>query len=311
MKRTTILSFVLLCSLAIDAQSAFRFLDEETKQPICGIYPKILRDKHYFENCGGTDENGIFKIEIGNKNTASTYYLHCGHKKYAPIWTEIELNKQDTTSIFLKKSPYYFEKTDSMFVQLCSYMSSTSGYEPMQLYSLNDFPDFIKEKTLNYIKNRVGDKYVDKFFLVRGEIRDLDIINKGLKGRNRYTSKYNLCIGFRNEEKGIAVYSSQITFNESGNMQKGLLFPVVHKGALQENLVSFEKVKSLAKERNFYKIGQTKIEMGYYSKPNILVWKFINRTYNKNNTFTEETLIFNAHNGKFIKKNIYEGYWIE
>ena len=294
-----------------NAQTDFRFLEEKTGQPVCGIYPTILRDKNYFVNCGGTDENGILKVSIPDKKSTSTYYLDCSYHKYNPIWKEIDFNRQDTLTIFLSKSPYFFEEPDSMFVKLCDYTSSSTGYRPQQLRSLDEFPEIIKEKTRSHIEGRVGEKYASDFFLLRGEIWDLDSINEGLKGKNRFTSKYRLCIGFKRPEKGIAIYSSEIKFDKAGNLQQGLLFPIVKNGALQENLVSFEKVKFMAKEKNFYDKGKTKIDMSYYSKPNILVWKFINRTYHDNNTFTEKTLVFNAHNGSFIKEDIYEGWWIE
>ena len=209
MKITILLTLILFITQSIVGQKAFRFIEDETKQPICGIYPTILRNINYFENCGGTDENGIFEIKITDKETTNSYHLSASHQKYNPIWKQIDLNRQDTITIELSRSPFFFEEKDSMFVKICPYNSFTSGYHPHQLTSLDDFPNSIKEKAIQHIKNRVGTKTADNFFLVRGEIWDLDIINKGLKGRHRYTSKYNLCIGYRNAEKGIAVYSSK------------------------------------------------------------------------------------------------------
>ena len=51
--------------------------------------------------------------------------------------------------------------------------------------------------------------------------------------------------------------------------------------------------------------------MGYFSKNNILVWKLINETYNSDNTYLKTELIYNAHNGKFIKLKSNKGRWIE
>lgn len=63
MKKVTSL-IILLFSIACFSQSAIKFIDSESKLPISEIYSTIYKNEDTFENCGGSNRNGIFIIKI-------------------------------------------------------------------------------------------------------------------------------------------------------------------------------------------------------------------------------------------------------
>ena len=128
--------------------------------------------------------------------------------------------------------------------------------------------------------------------------------------KSNQKTAYYLCYSYRNIESGISMYTSRIELDDKGNVIKDIAFPKIENPS-QEKIFPLSQIIQKATEREFYKESKTEIDMEYYAKNNILVWKLINEKYNSDYTYSTEELIFNAHNGDFIKKNSFKGEWID
>lgn len=291
------------------SQSKARFIDEETNHPVSGIYANIFKNESSFGNCGSSNKDGYYSLKVNELDTCSVYQLSINIPKYEPVWKEIDLSKLDTLIIYLKKDDYYIEHSDSLYSKGCSNISFMRYY-PREPRSLNDLPKNIREKVKRYIEKKVGFEMSKNFELVDGQIVDLKEYKK-LYPNSGNKAAYYLCFSYRNLMAGISNYTSKVEMDECGNILKDLEFPLLANDTNQIQLVSFKKIKQLALQQGNYNPGKSEIEMGYNPEKNILLWKFTSVEYHNDNTFTEKTILYNAHNGKFVENKISKGEWIE
>lgn len=120
---------------------------------------------------------------------------------------------------------------------------------------------------------------------------------------------YYLGFAFSNEKKGLSQYCSYIKVDELGNIIEDIKFP--NKSKYINDLVSVYSVKKKAIKRDFYKEEKTKIKLEFNQKRNIFEWKFINEYYKPDHTYLTMELIYNAHNGNYIKNQTKKGFWVE
>lgn len=288
------------------SQSTLKFIDSETGEPVCGFYSNIYKNGNTFANCGSTNENGLIKIRVRNFDSLATYQVSVSNIKYEPIWQEIDLTKNDTLIIPVKNNQYYIAGSNNLLTQECS-QYSFSNYYPREPRSLEDLPEQIANKVSTYLKNRVGSKNYSDFNLIGGQIIDIDEYKKRNPKSNPKTAYY-LCFGYRNLESGIAIYPSKIELDENGNILKDIGFP---KTKDKVKIISLSEIKTKALKDGYFKTDKTKIAMEYFSKSNILVWKFVNETYNKDYTYLEQDIFYNALNGEFIRVDLNKGEWID
>lgn len=308
MKKNTFFLLFLISFVSL-SQSAIEFIDSDSKSAISGIYSTIYKNQDKFENCGGSDINGIFKIKIRELDNQAKYYLQYNDNvNYKPIWKEINLNKKDTLKIYLERSRFFYDTSEELLKSICG-TYTFFGYTPREPTRLKDLPEFIQNNTIEYLKERVGELEFEKFELIGGQIINLKEFKKRIPKSNQKTAYY-LCFSYRNIDAGISNYTSKIELDDKGNIIKNIDFPIVKESSIQEKIVPLKSIIEKASKRNFYKKKKTQFKMSFYSKSNILVWKLINVTY-INNTYLEEELIYNAHNGKFIKLKSNKGVWIE
>jgi len=305
---TTLILF--LYSITCFSQSAIEYIDSKSKSPICGIYSTIYKNEDTFENCGGSNKKGVFKIKIRELDSQAKYYLlYNDNVNYKPIWIEINPKKKDTLKIYLKRSRFFYDTSEELLKSICG-TYTFFGYTPREPTSLKDLPEFIQNKTVEYLKERVGKTEFENFELIGGQIIDLKEFKKRIPKSNQKTAYY-LCFSYRNIDAGISNYTSKIELDAKGNIIKDIGFPVVKENSIQENIIPLKLIIEKGIKRNFYKKGKTQFKMNYFSKNNILVWILINETYNSDNTYLKEELIYNAHNGKFIKLKSNKGQWID
>ena len=301
-----IFSFSITCF----SQSVIEFIDSKSKLPISGIYSTIYKNEDSFENCGGSNKKGFFKIKIRELDNQAKYYLQYNDNvNYKPIWKEINPNKKDTLKIYLERSRFFYDTSEELLKSICG-TYSFFGYTPREPTSLKDLPELIQDKTIKYLKERVGKSGFENFELIGGQIIDLKEFKKRKPKSNQKTAYY-LCFSYRNIDAGISNYTSKIELDSKGNIIKNIDFPIVKENSIQENIIPLKLIIEKAIKRNFYRKGKTEFKMSYFSKNNILVWKLINEKYNSDNTYLKEELIYNAHNGKFIKLKSSKGQWIE
>ena len=308
--RKITLFIIFISPFVCFSQSAIRFIDSESKLPLRDIYSTIYKNEDTFENCGGSNKKGIYKIKIREFDNQAKYYLQYNDNvNYKPIWKEINTKKKDTLNIYLERSRFFYDTSEELLKSICG-TYTFFGYTPREPTSLKDLPEFIQNKTIEYLKERVGKLEFENFELIGGQIIDLKEFKKRKPKSNQKTAYY-LCFSYRNIDAGISNYTSKIELDEKGNVLKNIDFPVIKQNSIQEKIIPLKSIINKAIKRNFYKKGKTQFEMSYFSKSNILVWKLINKTYNSNNTFLREELLYNAHNGRFIKLKSYTGEWIE
>lgn len=288
------------------SQSTLKFIDSETGEPIYGFYSNIYKNGNTFANCGATNENGLKIIRVRNFDSLATYQVSVSNIKYKSIWQEIDLTKNDTLIIPVKKNQYYIASSNNLLSQGCS-QYSFSNYYPREPRSLADLPEQIANKVSTYLKNRVGSKNYSDFNLIGGQIIEIDEYKKRNPKSNPKTAYY-LCFGYRNLESGIAMYPSKIELDENGNILKDIGFP---KTKDKVKIISMSEIKTKALKDGYFKKDKTKIVMEYFSKSNILVWKFINETYNKDYTYLKQDIFYNALNGEFIRVDLNKGKWID
>ncbi|WP_299386309.1 hypothetical protein [uncultured Lacinutrix sp.] len=295
-----------MLTLGCYSQSTLKFVDSETGEPVCGFYSNIYKNGNTFANCGATNEIGLKKIRVRDFDSLATYQISVSNLKYEPIWKEIDLTRNDTLTISVKKNQYYIASSNELLSKGCS-QYSFSNYYPKEPRSLSDLPKNIAEKVSEYLKNRVGSKNYSDFNLIGGQIIEIDEYKKR-NPKSKTKIAYYLCFGYRNLESGIAMYSSKIHLDENGNILKDIGFP---KTKNKVSLISLSEIKKKATDDGYYKNDKTKIAMEYFSKSNILVWKFVNETYNKDYTYLKEEIFYNAFNGKFIRVDSNKGEWID
>ncbi|MGI0106559.1 hypothetical protein [Salinimicrobium sp. WS361] len=297
---------ILVYSLNCFSQSTLRLVDSETEKPLDELYTYIYKNGNTFANCGATNKNGFKKLSVRNFDSLSTYQISINYLQYEPVWQNIDLTKNDTLTIHVKKNPYYIHSSNDIISQGCS-QYSFMNYYPREPRSLADLPEHIADKVSLYLKNRVGLQNYTNFNLIGGQIIEIDEYKRRNPKSNPKTAFY-LCFAYRNLDSGIAMYSSKIELDKNGNIIKDIEFP---KTTDKVKLISLSEIKKKALKDGYFKRDKTKIAMEYFSKENVLVWKFINETYKKDYTFLREDIYYNAQNANFIRVDQNKGEWIE
>lgn len=222
-----------------------------------------------------------------------------------------QINKK--TEFTTVSSEIYYDGCDEV---------SLAHYKPQKIQLYEDLPKRIVRKIKKYIRKRVGKKLAKYFYLKNGRIIDLEELKRVSKGWDSYRATYDLCFLFKNLDNGIT-YASRVEFDKNGKIVKDIKFPRVSKKEKFKSLISFEKIKEIAKNKEGTYLPETKVKKGEYVKYktsitmkydddlNILIWGFENERQKSNNKTLIENYIFNAHNGEFIKKETSEGFWID
>lgn len=298
------------------AQTTARFISSETKEPISDIYAKTIKNEYSLELMNTTNQDGYYSLttqNIGIHNikleidSTASYQLSLNYPRYQPIWKEVNLTSPDTIAIELKKDEYYISDSNTVYSEGCE-CSLHVYYEPRKPRGLNDLPKTIAYKAVEHIKNRVGIKLSKNFKLVDGQIIDLEIYKKVYPKSNLKTA-YSLCFSYRDLNSGIVSYTSNIELDEKGKILKSLEFPTI-KNPNRNKLISFNEIKKIALKNEHYTPNKSDVDIQYNSRKNILIWKFSNTTYNRNKTYIKKTYIYNAHNGRFLKKKTKKGSWM-
>ncbi len=308
MKKAIIILF-LLNSLSSFSQTTFRFINGETNEPMSGVYSKIYKNENSFVNCGCCNEQGYYTPYIREFDTTAQYQFSLNFMKYKPVWKGIDLTKSDTLTIQVFKDDYYIENSDSLFTKR-SNGYSWGKYTPREIRSFRDIPENIAEKVKDYLKKRVGNELANDFELVAGQIMELDEFKEYFPGSTRKTAYY-LGLSYRNLNKGISMYASNLELDENGDVVKDLQFPIVSNDTIPFMIYSFKKIKQKAQREEFYFPGKTKIDMECDPEKNILLWTFINEEFFKDNTFKRKHNYYNAHNGEYIGEKTDKGEWVE
>lgn len=123
MVRNLLLCAVTLVSIKGFAQSTVRYIDAQTKTPVCGIYANIFKNENTFQDCGGSDEQGYFSLNIENVDPSATYQFSFNDANYKPVWKEINIHSNDTLTVELTPDEYYMENTEDMYAKGCNSIS--------------------------------------------------------------------------------------------------------------------------------------------------------------------------------------------
>lgn len=308
MRRAIIILF-LFNSLSSFSQTAFRFINGETTEPISGVYSNIYKDENSFLNCGCSSEQGYYTPYFGKYDSTAQYHFSLNFMKYKPIWKEIDLTKSDTLTIRFFKDNYYIENCDSLFTKRSSHYS-WEKYTPRKIRSFKDIPENIEEKVRNYLKERVGNELANDFELVAGQIMELDEFKEYFPNSTLKTAYY-LELSYRNLNKGISMYASNLELDENGEVVKEIQFPVLANDNYPFEIYSFKRIKQKAKQDEFYFPDKTEIDIKYDSNKNILMWRFVNDKFTTDGKLKRKQNYYNAHNGEYIGEKINNGAWIE
>lgn len=288
-------------------QSAIKFVDSQTGKPLCDMYSYIFKDENIFENCGGSDENGIWKLTTRQLDSNADYFFSFNTQKYEPIWKKIDLQNKDTLVFYVKKDAYYIENHKHLLYQNAGSCLNSAKYIPRVPRSLTDIPASIAKKVLSHLEERLGDYHKD-FHLVGGQIINLEKCKKIASEADMKTA-YCLSFSYRCLKSGIGMYASNVELDEFGNVLKSIDFPEI-KGKNKLHIIPLSQIKEKAIKEKFY-WEETEIHMQYSPEQNILMWVFTNIFFNNNHTFLQEKRFYNAHNGELVKKEKGEGEWID
>lgn len=300
---------LLLSSLSSFSQTTFRLINGETNEPMSGVYSNIYKNENSFVNCGCCNEQGYYTPYVREFDSTAQYQFSLNFMKYKPVWKEIDLTKSDTLTIQVFKDDYYIENCDSLFTKRSSHYS-WGKYTPREIRSFKDIPENIAEKIRNYLKERVGNELANDFELVAGQIMELDEFNEYFPGSTRKTAYY-IGLSYRDLDKGISMYASNLELDENGEVVKDLQFPIVTNDSYPFEIYSFQKIKQKAKQDEFFFPDKTEIDMEFDSNENILMWKFINDEFFSDGKFKRKQKYYNAQNGEYIGEKINNGEWIE
>jgi len=301
--------FTILLTSTCFSQTTVKFIDSKTGNPIYNFYSNIYKNGNTFQDCGASNKQGYKKIKILNIDSVATYHLSVSRLRYKPIWQKIDLTKLDTLIIKIEDNPYYISETNNLLTQECNEYSFIDYY-PREPRNLDDLPENISKKVCTYLKNRVGLKNYYDYNLIGGQIIEIGEYLKRHPDSNQKTAYY-LCFAYRNIKSGISMYSSKIELDEDGNILNDISFPKTKNVNKKIKLISLSKITKKEIRRGVFKKDTTKISMEYLADENILVWKFENETYSKNNNFKVENSFYNAHTGKFLKNETSNGFWIQ
>ena len=307
--KNTINILFLLISLSSFSQNTFRFICGETNEPMSGVYSNIYKNENSFVNCGCCNGDGYYTPYIRKFDSTAQYQFSLKSLKYKPVWKEIDITKNDTLVIYVFKDDYYIENCDSLFTKRSS-IYSWGKYTPRRIRSYKDIPENIAVKVKEYLKTRVGDELTNNIELVSGQIIELDEFKEYFPTSTRKTAYY-LGLSYRNLDKGISMYASNLELDENGNVVEELQFPIVANDTCAFEIYSFKKIKQKAQQEEFYNPDKSKIDMEYDSDNNILMWNIINDQFSKDGKFTRKQNYYNAHNGKYIGEKTNNGEWVE
>ncbi len=274
-----------------------------------GVYSNIYKNENSFVNCGCCNEQGYYTPYIREYDSTAQYQFSLNFMKYKPVWKEIDLTKSDTLVIPVFKDDYYIENSDSLFTKRSS-IYSWGKYTPRRIRSYNDIPENIAAKAREYLKARVGNEIASNFELVSGQIIELNEFKEYFPGSTHKTAYY-LGLSYRNLDKGISMYASNLELDENGNVVKELQFPIIANDTCAFEIYSFKRIKQKAQQEKFYSPDKSKINMEYDSDKNILMWEIINDKFSQDGKFTRKQYYYNAHNGEYIGEKINNGEWIE
>lgn len=296
-----------LFSIYSFGQSTVKFIDINTNEPLENIYCTKYRDDYFFESNGITGKQGLYNVYIQKFDSLATYKIYIHESKSLRFLKKISYQKDTLTIAISKQDP---ENVNPKFIDMQCPHYSFGNFRIKEFDKLDSIDTKIIEKSWGYLKKKVTKKNLKKIYFSYGREMNLDI-QKEYNPSSTNTAKYFLCFGFSDKEKGIKNYGIYLELDSSGNLMNEINFPDCNKNPDCFGLIAFEALKNNKHAKKFYIEKTTKIELEVNEELNILCWKFINEKYEPNGIYITDELFFNAHNGKFLKKEKTKGEWVE
>lgn len=166
----------------------------------------------------------------------------------------------------------------------------------------------IAKKAWEYLKDHVTKKNLHRIYFANG--RKTTIIKKTLDPLGKET-KYYLCFGFSDKQKGITNYGIYLELDSHGNLVNKIKLPNCIDDSKCLDLKKLSSIKKSKPYKKFFIKNQTKVELDVNFELNIFCWKFINEKYDSNGVFIIDELLFNAYNGEFLVRQQEKGEWVE
>lgn len=292
--------------------------------PVEGVYGSIIRDGDKKVNIDLSDNKGIlnFKLyryreddpflklldslgsypeELWNDTTAY-YELEIEAQGFKPYKAPLKLfdGKDETVLIYPDKS--YKEKNPLLIYLGCSY-TGFGIYHPKRATTLMDIPADISNKLVNHLVDRLGADYYSRIKLTDGQIVDLNRLYTVERNAKNYKWKpysYYLCFSFKDEAKGIGLYTAQIVLDNIDNIVKEIKLPDIKSNPQKANLLPLDNIRQIAK-KNGFDDRLEHIELGYDEDVGSIAWYFKKITDDNGLSFEMKTMSIDAHNGKLLK----------
>jgi len=321
-----LISIFFLLSLMISQGQiikTIKIINGATGDPVEGMYCSIIKNADKHVGISKTDKNGIatFKIHQYKKDSWELQYL--ASKNYVPeeLWddstanydlliSEDHFNKllkplkvfSNTEEIFtLFPNKDFKEKNPALIYMGCS-SRGFGTYEPKIPSSIYDLPDTIRDKLVSHLIDRLGNDFYRKITLTSGQMVNLSrlyLVESRAKNYKWIPYSYYLCFSFKDEAKGIGLYTAKIILDSAGNVVQEIELPDIKSNPEKAIILPLEKIRLIAKQNGFDN-SLKNIKLDYAKNAGSIAWYFDKVTDDNGLSFNIKTLIIDAHNGKLI-----------
>ncbi len=296
-----ILSFFFCTISFADIAKKIVLYDEVTKKPITKQYFHILKDNDLWVTIEKTNTKGVSKFDVWWKyDSSATYQIDINAKGYRKHRQTINLLDEKTVKIGLTPDTNALFPKPNMIYEDC-FGISFGDYYPFEPSSLNDLPNYIREKLEAHLQERLGSFYENLRFS-GGQIVDLNrLYNVYEKARDfKWTPySYYLCFSFADTTNGISMFTAKIVLDGNGNVIEEIQLPSFKNYPEKSKIISLYEATRIAKTYDFNNpIKEIKF---YYNKDlDGFVWCISKITNDNGLTFGIETLVLNANTGEKI-----------
>lgn len=299
----TAIFFLYSNTLLAQRTKTIRIEDGVSGKAITGKYFRLLQDNDTEEGLFKLNEQGLYKIPLGNYPLQASLQILFICRGYKTIRENLNLTDSTTQVIKIFPDPDYVPVKAGLFYRSTA-IREFGEYEPATPNSLADLPDSIRQKLVNHLKDRLGGPFYSRLHLTYGQIVNLDRLYKVSHNAGNYKwtpYSYYLYFGFEDSAKGIGQYNASIVLDKQGQVVDEIELPDIKNNPEKSNIIPLGQIKKIAEKNGFD--PKMRIELGFDRESNSITWNFTKVTNDQRFSFSYSVLCIDAHTGRVISTN--------
>ncbi len=285
----------------------FKVLNALTNEPLEKVYIYLLEEEDKFIDINETDTNGLITLTADDFNPNTYYLIDITEDGYLPFRQKITSQVKE---IRLLPDVSYKPKNLEWIYLDCSYIEF-GDYEPLEPKSMEDIAEPVRSILENHLINRLGKNYYSKLYINGGQIVNIErmhIVDPETKDYHWTPYSFYICFSFQDTLNGIGLFTATIVLDKHGKIIEEIELPPVAKNPEKSNHLPLEKIKGIATSNGFSS-DSCRIEIDYDKKTESICWIFSKGKFEPDHTFTQTSLMIDAHSGTIIRTFSSGGTW--